>query len=243
MIVYPAIDLRGGKVVRLKEGNPNRQTTFSENPVETAKQWIDQGATWLHMVNLDGAFAAANDNGRILQQVAQLGIPVQFGGGLRTMDDISRAIDQGAARVVLGTVAIKQPEIVEQAVQRWGAESICVALDARDGKIATHGWQQVTEVTPVELGKAMAEVGVRHALFTDVSRDGGLTGVNIEATVALGEATHLQVIASGGVSTITELEALRDSGAVAGAVIGMALYEGKLSLRDALKAVGGVNAR
>jgi phosphoribosylformimino-5-aminoimidazole carboxamide ribotide isomerase len=242
MIIYPAIDLRGGKVVRLKEGDPQRQTTFSDHPVKIAQQWIDQGAQWLHMVNLDGAFNAANDNGRILEQVAQLGVPVQFGGGLRAMDDISHAIDQGAARVVLGTVAIKQPEIVKQAVTKWGAEAICVALDARDGKIATHGWQQVTEVTPIELGKAMSEVGVRHALFTDVSRDGGLSGVNIEATVALGKATNLQVIASGGVSAITELETLRDSGVVAGAVIGMALYEGKLSLSDALKSIGVTNA-
>ena len=242
MIIYPAIDLRGGKVVRLKEGDPNRQTTFSDSPVETARQWISQGATWLHMVNLDGAFAAANDNGHILEQVARLGTPVQFGGGLRTMDDIRRAIDQGATRVVLGTVAVKQPEIVEQAGTKWGAEAICVALDARDGKIATHGWQRVADVTPAELGKAMMEVGVRHALFTDVSRDGGLTGVNTEATIALGKATRLQVIASGGVSTIGELEVLRDSGVVAGAVIGMALYEGKLSLKDALKSVGGANA-
>jgi phosphoribosylformimino-5-aminoimidazole carboxamide ribotide isomerase len=239
MIIYPAIDLRGGKVVRLKEGDPNRQTIFSNNPVETARQWIDQGAAWIHMVNLDGAFAAANDNERILEQVAQMGIPVQFGGGLRTMDDISRAIDQGATRAVLGTVAIKQPKIVEQSVTKWGAEAICVALDARDGKIATHGWQQIADVTLVELGKAMAEVGVRHALFTDVSRDGGLTGVNIEATVALGEATSLQVIASGGVSTIAEIETLRASGNVAGAVIGMALYENKLSLKDALRAAEG----
>lgn len=242
MIIYPAIDLRGGKVVRLKEGDPNRQTTFSDNPVETARQWIGQGAQWLHMVNLDGAFAAANDNGLILQQVAQLGIPVQFGGGLRSMADISRAIDQGATRVVLGTVAIKQPEIVEQAVGQWGTEAICVALDARDGKITTHGWQQATDVTPAQLGNAMAEVGVQHALFTDVNRDGGLTGVNIEATVALGEATSLQVIASGGVSSVAEIDTLHKSGAVAGAVIGMALYEEKLTLADALKSAGGVNA-
>lgn len=239
MIIYPAIDLRAGKVVRLKEGDPNRQTTFSDNPLETAQRWIDEGAQWLHMVNLDGALADANDNRSILEQVAKLNTPVQFGGGLRSLDDIQQAFDQGAARVVLGTVAIKQPEIVEQSVERWGADKICVALDARDGKITTHGWQQTTDVTPAQLGSTMAEVGVRHALFTDVNRDGGLTGVNIEATVALGKATNLQVIASGGVSSVHEIKQLCASGAVAGAVIGMALYTRQLSLEDALAAAGG----
>jgi len=238
MIVYPAIDLRGGKVVRLKEGDPKRQTVFSEDPVVTARQWIDEGARWLHVVNLDGAFSDANDNSHILEQIAALGVPVQFGGGLRTLDDIEQALNQGAARVVLGTIAIRQPEIVTQAVARLGAERICVGLDARDGYITTHGWQQVTNTSPEALGKAMAAVGVRHALFTDVSRDGLLTGVNIEATVALGRATGLAVIASGGVSSVAEIEQLRDSGAVAGVVVGMALYEGKITLRDALKAAG-----
>ncbi len=239
MIVYPAIDLRGGQVVRLKEGDPNRQTTFNSDPVAAAQQWLDQGAEWLHMVNLDGAFAAANDNSRILEEVSRLGTPVQFGGGLRTLDDIQQAFNQGAARVVLGTIAIQQPEIVTEAILRWGTEQICVGLDARDGKIATHGWQQVADTTPVELGSAMAHAGVRHALFTDVSRDGLLTGVNVDATVQLGRTTGLQVIASGGASSITEIEQLRDSGAVAGVVIGMALYQGKIALKDALAAAKG----
>lgn len=234
MIVYPAIDLRGGQVVRLKEGDPNRQTVFNTDPVVTARQWLDQGAEWLHVVNLDGAFAEANDNSQILEQIAVLGMPVQFGGGLRSLGDIQRAFDQGASRAVLGTIAVQEPEIVNQAIRRWGAERICVGLDARDGRIATHGWQQVANLSPVELGKAMAAVGVRHALFTDVSRDGLLSGVNIEATVQLGRATGLQVIASGGVSSIPDIEQLKDSGAVAGVVIGMALYEGKIALKDAL---------
>src|SRR5215213_3461639 len=145
MIIYSAIDLRGGKVVRLKEGDPARQTIFSDDPLTTAKTWIDGGAQWIHMVNLDGAFASANNNGAILEQVAALGTPVQFGGGLRSMADIEQAVERGATRVVLGTIAIEQPEIVAQAVERWGAERICVALDARDGKVATHGWQQVSQ--------------------------------------------------------------------------------------------------
>lgn len=241
MIIYPAIDLRGGKVVRLKEGDPNRQTTFSDDPVATAKNWIEQGAQWIHMVNLDGTFSDVNDNGQILEAVAKLGVPVQFGGGLRGIPDIERAFEQGATRAVLGTIAVQQPEIVTQAIERWGAEKICVALDARDGKVATHGWQTRSEFTPVELGQLMVERGAKHALYTDVNRDGGLQGVNIEGTVALGRETGLQVIASGGVGRLEEIEQLAASKIVAGVVIGMALYEGKISLRDAL-AVGGQNA-
>ncbi len=241
MIIYPAIDLRGGKVVRLKQGDPNRQITFSDNPLATAQDWITQGTDWIHMVNLDGAFATANDNGAILQQVTQLGVKVQFGGGLRKLDDIARAIDQGATRVVLGTVAIEQPEIVSAAIERWGAEAICVALDARDGKITTRGWQEKTEFTPISLGKLMAEAGVKHALYTDVNRDGRLIGANIRETIAVGRETGLQVIASGGVSSMEEIHQLRQSQVVAGAVIGMALYEGKITLKEVLLAAGGTD--
>lgn len=242
MIIYPAIDLRGGRVVRLKEGNPQRQTVFSDDPLETAQRWIAEGAAWIHMVNLDGAFACANDNGRILRAVAALGVPVQFGGGLRSLDDMARAIDDGASRVVLGTVAVQQPEVVMQALERWGAERICVGLDARDGRIATHGWQQTADLTPAALGRQMAARGLIHALYTDVSRDGGLQGVNIAGTVALARETGLRVIASGGVHHLSEIEQLAASGVVGGVVIGMALYEGRLQLAQAIKAAGGRDA-
>lgn len=236
MIIYPAIDLRGGKVVRLQEGDPNQQTTFSDDPVATAQNWIDAGAAWIHMVNLDGAFSAANDNLAILAAVSKLDTRVQFGGGLRSLAEIERALESGASRVVLGTVAVKEPDVVKQAVAQFGADAVCVALDAKDGKVTTHGWTERTDVTPAELGGAMAANGVRHALFTDVSRDGKLTGVNIEATAALGRDTGLQVIASGGVSTVDEIRQLTASGTVAGAVIGMALYTGEITLQDALEA-------
>lgn len=238
MIIYPAIDLRGGRVVRLKEGDPNRQTVFSDDPVATAQRWIDEGAAWLHMVNLDGAFADQNANGLILEQVARLGVPVQFGGGLRRIEDMQRAIDQGASRLVLGTVAVQQPDVVMEAVGRWGAARICVGLDARDGKVTTHGWQTVADVTPAELGKAMAAQGVRHALYTDVSRDGALTGVNVESTADVARQTGLQVIASGGVGSLDDIRQLVGTGVVAGAIIGMALYEGRVQLREAI-ALGG----
>lgn len=236
MIIYPAIDLRGGKVVRLQEGDPNQQTTFSDDPVATAQNWLDAGAAWIHMVNLDGAFSAANDNLAILAAVSQLGAKVQFGGGLRSLADIEGALERGASRVVLGTVAVKEPDVVKQAVAQFGTDAVCVALDAKDGKVTTHGWTEQTDVTPTELGNAMAAHGVKHALFTDVSRDGKLSGVNIDATAALGRDTGLQVIASGGVSTVDEIRQLAASGTVAGAVIGMALYKGDITLQDALEA-------
>jgi phosphoribosylformimino-5-aminoimidazole carboxamide ribotide isomerase len=247
VIIYPAIDLRGGKVVRLREGDPNHQTIFSDDPAATAREWIAEGAAWIHMVNLDGAFtrvsdARANDNRAILAAVAALDAKVQFAGGLRSLDDIARALERGASRVILGTIAVQQPEIVAQAVERWGAERIGVALDARDGVVTTHGWQQQTSMTPAEFGAQMQALGVRHALYTDVSRDGGLGGSNVAGTITLGRETGLQVIASGGVSTCEEIRQLAASGAVAGAVIGMALYERRLSLREALAAAEGMAA-
>ncbi len=239
MIIYPALDLRGGAVVRLREGDPQQQFTFNRDPINAARAWVAQGASWLHVVNLDGAFSEANDNIAILELISLLGLPVQFGGGLRTLDQMQRAINCGASRIILGTVAVNEPQLVAEAVKRFGADAVCVALDARDGHITTHGWQQATDTTPAQLGQAMAQAGLRHALFTDVRRDGLLSGVNIEATVKLARETGLQVIASGGVSTLEEIEALRDSKIVAGAVIGMALYRGHITLRNALIAARG----
>ena len=235
MIIYPAIDLRDGKVVRLREGDPNRQTTFSDDPIATAQHWLNEGAIWLHLVNLDGAFAEANDNSQILEAIAKFDVNIQFGGGLRDLSAIEQALNSGADRVIIGTLAIKEPEIVEQAVELFGADAICVALDARDGKITTHGWQEVTEQTPIEFGQRMVEMGVQHALFTDVQRDGGLSGVNVEASVNLSKATGLQVIASGGISSLDDIRELSSSGQVAGAVTGMALYEKKFSLQEAIE--------
>jgi phosphoribosylformimino-5-aminoimidazole carboxamide ribotide isomerase len=242
MIIYPAIDLRGGKVVRLREGDLNHETIFSDNPAAMAQTWIDQGATWLHMVNLDGAFANANDNGRILEQAARLNVKIQFGGGLRQMADIEQALQWGASRVVLGTIAVAQPEIVDLALERWGSEAICIALDARDGKVTTHGWREKTDLSPIEFGRQMARRGVIHALYTDVHRDGHLIGVNLHDTIAIGRETGLSVIASGGMSTVEEIRQLERSQVVAGAVIGMALYERKLTLQDALVAARGHHA-
>ncbi|PJF41655.1 MAG: 1-(5-phosphoribosyl)-5-[(5-phosphoribosylamino)methylideneamino]imidazole-4-carboxamide isomerase [Phototrophicales bacterium] len=237
MIVYPAIDLHGGKVVRLKEGDLEQKTIFSDDPVAMAQHWIDAGAEWLHVVNLDGAFAATNDNLRVLERIAALDVRVQFGGGLRSSEDIALAFAKGASRVVLGTVAVEQPEVVAQTINERGAEAVCVALDARDGNVTTHGWQTQSSLAPVEMGKQMGGIGVRHVIYTDVSRDGLLTGVNLDATVALARETGLQVIASGGVNSLVDVQNLFDAGCIAGVVIGMALYQQKINLADALKIV------
>lgn len=242
MIIYPAIDLRGGKVVRLKEGDPNRETVFSADPIATAQRWIDQGAAWLHMVNLDGAFSTTNDNSGILERIAKFPVKVQFGGGLRSQEDIDRAISQGASRVVVGTSAVQDPQIVLNAIAQYGVDAVCIALDARDGKISTHGWQEATDLTPLEFGRRMAQAGVVHALYTDIIRDGSLIGVNVHETINLGRDTGLKIIASGGVSRMEEIHQLARSKVVAGAVIGMALYEERLTLMEAIMAARESNA-
>lgn len=236
MILYPAIDLRGGKVVRLKEGDPARQTVFSDNPVEMAQRWIGEGAEWLHIVNLDGSFGESGSvNLDMLEKIATLGTPVEFGGGLRDLPSMQRAVDAGASRLVLGTVAVKQPEIVATASEAFGGDAICVGLDSKNGVVVTHGWQQASVITPADLGRTLAGYGAKYALFTDVSRDGLLEGVNVEATEALANETGLQMIASGGVSSLNDVRRLAEGGIVHGAVIGMALYTGAFTLREALE--------
>lgn len=240
MIIYPALDLRHGKVVRLRLGDPSQQTVYGE-PVEVAERWIRAGAEWLHVVNLDGAFTepSASANEAIVEQLATTGLPIQFGGGLRSFEDVQRAFDLGVSRAVLGTLAAEQPDVVAACIARWGADAVAVALDARDGQVMTRGWQQESGTTAADLGKRLAALGARHALYTDVSRDGALTGVNVTATVQLAKDTGLQVIASGGVSTLGDIVALKESGAVAGAVLGTALYEGLLDLAEAIRLAEG----
>lgn len=239
MILYPAIDLRQGQVVRLREGDPARQTIFSANPAAAAQRWLDQGAQWLHVVNLDGAFGESSINLHVLERIAALGAPVQFGGGIRSISALQAALAAGARRVVIGTAAVEQPELLSEALAIAGVDGVAVALDAKDGRIATRGWQHATDATPESLGTEMVARGVRHALFTDIRRDGLLSGANHEATIALAQHTGLHVIASGGISSIPEIRMLAESGSVAGAVIGMALYEGRLTLPEALAAAQG----
>lgn len=235
MIIFPAIDIKEGKVVRLRQGDPNQKTVYGDNPLEVAQRWQAQGATHLHMVNLDGALDDAAQVWSIVEAVAKLGLTIQFGGGLRQANHVQQAIDSGVSRAVLGTVAVEQPELVKDLAVRHGADSIVVALDAKHGKVATHGWQTESEWTAIDLGNAMRELGVQHALYTDISRDGELEGVNIEATQQLARETGLQVIASGGLRSIQDVQALKAGGVVAGVILGKALYEGMIDLSAAIQ--------
>ncbi len=232
--IYPAIDLRGGKVVRLAQGDPKRQTVYGDDPYETASRWQSEGASWLHVVNLDGAFggvAAANE--LALGQILQLGLKVQLGGGIRELSGIKRALDSGVSRVVIGTAAIENPSLIDVAMRKFGPESIVVGIDARGGKPQIRGWEAGSKLDAIELGRRIFTQGVRWCVFTDVERDGVSAGINLPATVDLARATGLQVIASGGVATLAELEKVAQAG-LAGVVIGRALYEGTFTLREAL---------
>ncbi|MGA9351206.1 MAG: 1-(5-phosphoribosyl)-5-[(5-phosphoribosylamino)methylideneamino]imidazole-4-carboxamide isomerase [Anaerolineae bacterium] len=238
MIVFPAIDLRQGRCVRLRQGRPEVETVFSDDPVAMAEHWVSQGAEWLHVVNLDGAFDQASANLRVVKEIAvAVGIPVQLGGGLRTMADIEEALGLGLARVILGTVAVEEPSLVAEAVKRFGAERIVVGIDARREKVATHGWQEVSSVTATELALRVKELGVERVVYTDIARDGMLCGVNVEAVRELAQRTGLKVIASGGVSSLDDLRRLKEAEAsgVEGVIIGQALYSGALELREAIE--------
>jgi len=253
MIIFPAIDLRQGRCVRLRQGWPDAETIFSEDPLAVARHWTGQGAEWLHVVNLDGAFA----NGEIsvtksqmrqlpvnwmhLREIAStVGVPIQFGGGLRDLDSIALALELGAARVILGTVAVRQPQVVAQAIERFGAERIVVSIDAREGRVAVQGWKEISHLDAVDLACRMRDMRVRRVVYTDIARDGMLTGINVKATRWLAEETGLQVIASGGVASLQDIRALRDIEpcGVEGVIVGQALYTGAISLPDALAVVG-----
>jgi phosphoribosylformimino-5-aminoimidazole carboxamide ribotide isomerase len=233
-IIYPAIDLRGGQVVRLSEGDPNRQTVYSLEPVEQARKFIEAGAGWLHVVNLDGAFGeadAANAKAvsAILRTAARDNVLVQFGGGLRSLADIEQAFDLGVQRVVLGTVISEAPSVFETALQRWGADRVAAGLDAREGLLQIRGWKGSTKLRAVDVAIELRQKGLRHLIYTDISRDGLQGGVNVAATKALADASGLQVIASGGVASLEDIEQVQAAG-LAGVILGRALYEGTVGL-------------
>ncbi|GAB4521425.1 MAG: 1-(5-phosphoribosyl)-5-[(5-phosphoribosylamino) methylideneamino]imidazole-4-carboxamide isomerase [Anaerolineae bacterium] len=244
MIVFPAIDLRGGRVVRLRQGDPGAETVFDDDPVAAALRWTAMGAEWLHVVNLDGALQSgdASLNRQRLREIAQaVAIPIQFGGGLRSLEDVEAALEMGAARVILGTVAVRQPELVAAAVERFGADRIVVGIDARDGRVAVQGWQELSSVDAIELARRMAASGVRRVVFTDIRRDGMLSGVNVEATAELARATGLKVIASGGVRSLDDIRALlavAEAG-IEGVITGQAIYSGALDLAEAIRVAHG----
>lgn len=233
MNVYPAIDLRSGKVVRLKYGDPNQQTTYSDDPIETARRWMDAGASWIHVVNLDGAFGnetGAAINRSLLQSLTAVGPRIQFGGGLRSIGDIEAALSRGAARVVIGTLAIEQPEVLREAVGRFGADRVVVGLDAQGGRVKTRGWQDDGGSDVITIGRQIRSAGVNLVVHTDIGRDGDLSGVNGAASIELARATGLRVIASGGVNSIEDVLSLKAAAGIEGVIIGRALYTGAIDL-------------
>ncbi len=231
MILYPAIDVLDGRAVRLLYGKRENVTDYGD-PVEFARRWIDAGAKILHVVDLAGAFGEASGFDRILERIARLGVPVQSGGGLRSMEDIHRRFRAGADRVVLGTVCVEHPEILYEAVEKYGSK-IVAGIDAKDGMLAVRGWTEVVDKDAFEFGCEAKALGVTDAVFTDIGRDGALTGVNVADTVKMGE-TGLNVIASGGIRGIDDLRALKEKG-VYGAILGRVIYTGRIDLAAAIE--------
>lgn len=233
MIIYPAIDIRDGHAVRLIEGDYNRETVFDSDPLDAALRWQDAGAQWIHIVDLDGARDGNRANADAITRIREnITVPIQLGGGLRSMADLDEVANIGINRMVIGSAAVSHPEFVRQAVDRFG-ERIAVGLDARDGLLATHGWQSQSDVSAIEAGVRFAEMGVQHIVFTDIGRDGRLEGPNIEALTQMQNEVDASIIASGGVGSLRDVEQIRDAGAV-GVIIGAALYHRAFSLQDAL---------
>ncbi|MCM3718267.1 1-(5-phosphoribosyl)-5-[(5-phosphoribosylamino)methylideneamino]imidazole-4-carboxamide isomerase [Fictibacillus phosphorivorans] len=238
-ILYPAIDMRGGKCVRLLQGDYDQETVYGDSPFDMAKQFVGQGAEWIHMVDLDGAKDGKKVNHEHVVRVSkELSANVQIGGGIRSMDDVSFYLDNGVDRVILGSAAVSNPDFVREALSRYGGSRIAIGLDARDGFVATEGWLETSHILAVDLAKRLVAEGAETFIFTDISKDGMLQGPNVEAIGELARITGKEVIASGGVSSIDDLVSLKkDERNIAGAIIGKALYTGRFTLSDALGSV------
>lgn len=230
--VFPAIDLRRGQVVRLAQGDPTRQTLYATDPRAVAERWRAEGAEWLHVVNLDGAFGdSPTANLHSLKSILASGLKIQFGGGLRDEASLRRAFESGVARAVIGTAAIDNPALVDWALKEFGPERVAIGIDARDGLVRTKGWAEESALTAIELGQRLRAQGVGWCIFTDIARDGVGAGVNVAATADLARATGLHVVASGGVASLADVQQVREAG-LAGVIIGRALYEGQIKLNE-----------
>ncbi|MDT2044961.1 1-(5-phosphoribosyl)-5-[(5-phosphoribosylamino)methylideneamino]imidazole-4-carboxamide isomerase [Bacillus sp. 1780r2a1] len=237
--IYPAIDMRGGKCVRLLQGDYDKETVYGDSPVDMAAQFAGEGAKWIHMVDLDGAKAAKRVNNEFVLEVKKkLGVNVQIGGGIRSEEDVAYYLENGIDRVILGSAAISNPEFVKKMLRQYG-EKIAIGIDARDGYVATEGWLETSTVKATELGKELAEAGAETFIFTDISTDGMLSGPNIEGIVSMAKATGKSVIASGGVSKLEDLKALQayEKDGVVGAIVGKALYTNQFTVSQALEEV------
>ena len=235
MLIIPAIDLKNGSCVRLVQGRKTDVTVYDENPVDVAKQFAAAGAEMIHVVDLDGAFKGGESPNRAVVKriVKAVAVPVEFGGGVRTVEDVQQLADAGVARVVLGTVAVQSPELLRELAGKF---DVCVGIDARDGQVMTRGWVSETGIQANDLARDVAAYGIKRIIYTDISRDGMLTGPNVEQTIAVARAANVHVTASGGVSSLDDLRRLRDTGEplIDSVIVGKALYEQKFKLEDAL---------
>ncbi|MDO9560259.1 MAG: 1-(5-phosphoribosyl)-5-[(5-phosphoribosylamino)methylideneamino]imidazole-4-carboxamide isomerase [Bradyrhizobium sp.] len=240
MILYPAIDLKDGRCVRLLHGDLNKETVFNTSPADQAQQFQKQGFSWLHVVDLNGAVEGRPVNAAAVADIMNaISIPVQLGGGVRTMEAIEAWIEAGIDRVILGTVAVKDPALVKAAARQW-PEQIAVAIDARDGMVATEGWIGASDLGVIELAKRFEDAGVAALIVTDIGRDGAMVGVNVDQVGEVADAVSIPVIASGGIASVRDIELLkaRPGVPIAGAVLGRSLYEGAVDPAQALKIAG-----
>jgi phosphoribosylformimino-5-aminoimidazole carboxamide ribotide isomerase len=240
VILYPAIDLKDGRCVRLLHGDLSKETVFNTSPADQARQFQKQGFSWLHVVDLNGAVEGRPVNAAAVADImSAISIPVQLGGGVRTMDSIEGWIEAGVDRVILGTVAVKDPALVKAAARQW-PEQIAVAIDARDGMVATEGWIGASDLGVIELAKRFEDAGVAALIVTDIGRDGAMVGVNVEQVGEVADAVSIPVIASGGIASVRDIELLkaRPGAPIAGAVLGRSLYEGAVDPAQALKIAG-----
>ena len=234
MILYPAIDLKDGQAVRLLHGEMDQATVFNDDPAAQARAFVDAGCEWLHLVDLNGAFAGEPVNAAPVEAILRdCKVPAQLGGGIRDMATIERWLEKGLARVILGTVAVENPDLVRQAARAFPGH-VAVGIDARNGKVATKGWAEETDVLVTDLAQSFEDAGVAAIIYTDILRDGAMGGPNVDATTALAKAVSIPVIASGGVSSIDDLKALKATGVISGAISGRALYDGAIDLTEAL---------
>jgi len=236
MILYPAIDLKDGQCVRLLRGDMGQATVFNDNPASQARAFEDAGCAWVHLVDLNGAFAGAPENAEAVEAIlGAISIPAQLGGGIRDLATIEAWLAKGIARVILGTVAVRDPDLVRQAAQAFPGK-VAVGIDARDGCVAVEGWAETTDMTALDLARRFEDAGVAAIIYTDIDRDGAMQGPNVTATAALAHAVSIPVIASGGVSSLQDLRALKASGApLDGAISGRAVYDGALDITAAIK--------
>jgi phosphoribosylformimino-5-aminoimidazole carboxamide ribotide isomerase len=238
-IIYPAIDMRGGKCVRLLQGDYGKETVYGDSPFDMAKSFAESGAEWIHMVDLDGARDGKRVNDTyVIKAARELNASVQIGGGIRSESDIAHYLENGVSRVIIGSIAISNPEFAEEMVRKYPGK-IAIGIDAKNGYVATHGWLSTSEVKAVDLGKRFAHAGAETFIFTDIATDGMLSGPNLEAVALMAAETGKNVIASGGVSSLEDLAALKEleTSGVGGAIVGKALYEGRFSVKEALEAV------